>query len=311
MDLENLCVQVWENLGKPSDTSPYSGGVFDVTEAATIIRWVNQGYRRVCGYRFPNGEPVFFQALNKSLYFKRIKITGDVTDATSSTVTLDSGDVGAVRATADAYNGWVIEITDGTGEGQVRLITDFTAARVASVSEDWSTTPDSTSDYALMKNDYSFVASGAADEDENIVVDPVNSILSVTKVLDVSDMSTIVPLLRTDSLVSSLKSPGNPKAYMWYAGGIVFDVPIDDERWFKIEYVETPAELSAGSDEPVIPSIYHDGIMLWATHLGLIRYQESGEAYARKRDFYDFMRMVKMERDHEFDREDSWLEPGV
>lgn len=65
--------------------------------------------------------------------------------ATSTTITLASDAV----AEADYYDELLITITGGTGSGQTRRISGYTAARVATVSTAWTTTPDTTSTYAL------------------------------------------------------------------------------------------------------------------------------------------------------------------
>jgi len=50
----------------------------------------------------------------------------------------------------DAYYGMCIEITEGTGKGQVRKIKDYEGgSKVATVDSDWGTTPDTTSVYKL------------------------------------------------------------------------------------------------------------------------------------------------------------------
>lgn len=74
----------------------------------------------------------------------------------ASTITLASG-----SATADLYNGQWVRITSGTGAGQARRITDYTGAgtKVATVSPDWTTTPDATSVYDVI-----YDASGLADD---------------------------------------------------------------------------------------------------------------------------------------------------
>ena len=49
----------------------------------------------------------------------------------------------------DQFNGGKIFIYDGTGEGQIRDISDTTSTRIT-VSSNWSTNPDSTSKYAII-----------------------------------------------------------------------------------------------------------------------------------------------------------------
>lgn len=66
--------------------------------------------------------------------------------STSSTIVLATG----ASSTNDAYNGMYVRITGGTGSGQVRLITDYVGStRTATVSPNWTTTPDATSTYSV------------------------------------------------------------------------------------------------------------------------------------------------------------------
>lgn len=67
----------------------------------------------------------------------------------SSTITLASG----ASTTDDIYNGRLIHVIAGTGSGQTRRISDYVGStRVATVASSWSTTPDSTSEYAIIGN---------------------------------------------------------------------------------------------------------------------------------------------------------------
>lgn len=65
--------------------------------------------------------------------------------ANSTTVTLDSG----ASTTPDYYNGSVIAIIAGTGNAQARVITAYSAARVATVDTAWAVTPSTDSVFAL------------------------------------------------------------------------------------------------------------------------------------------------------------------
>ncbi len=60
----------------------------------------------------------------------------------------------AVGASAvdDAYQGMLISITGGTGNGQERVIADYVGAtKVATVNDNWTTPPDATSTYSIAK----------------------------------------------------------------------------------------------------------------------------------------------------------------
>jgi len=66
--------------------------------------------------------------------------------ATASTITLAA----SASTIDDFYNHSILIITENTGAGQARTIADYVGAtRVATLCEDWITTPDSTSKYVL------------------------------------------------------------------------------------------------------------------------------------------------------------------
>lgn len=71
--------------------------------------------------------------------------TGTAAAGASGTITLAS----SASTTADLYNGMTVYIVAGTGAGQSRVIHDYSAARVASISPNWATTPDTTSKYVV------------------------------------------------------------------------------------------------------------------------------------------------------------------
>jgi hypothetical protein len=64
----------------------------------------------------------------------------------ASTITLAT----SALAIANSYVGCDIYIAAGTGAGQTRLITAYTAGRVATVSPAWDTQPDNTSAYKVL-----------------------------------------------------------------------------------------------------------------------------------------------------------------
>lgn len=73
-------------------------------------------------------------------------IEGDVASAASTTLTLEAGD----RRPDGWYRYWWVEITAGTGAGQVRHITAYDSVlNRITVNSSWSPTPNSGSDYRL------------------------------------------------------------------------------------------------------------------------------------------------------------------
>ena len=71
---------------------------------------------------------------------------GTAQAGSTDTITLDSGSL----STNDIYNGSTITITAGTGSGQIRIISDYVgSSRVATVSENFTTQPDATSEFKV------------------------------------------------------------------------------------------------------------------------------------------------------------------
>jgi hypothetical protein len=85
--------------------------------------------------------------------------TGLAADAGASTITLNA----SAPATADTFVGHTVFISAGTGVGQARIITGYTAERVATVSPAWSVQPvGSASIYLILPVGRTFVNAIAA-----------------------------------------------------------------------------------------------------------------------------------------------------
>ena len=81
------------------------------------------------------------------LYVDDDTITADTAQqGTASTIRLEAG----ASAANDFYNNAFVTITGGTGEGQVRFISDYDGTtKDATVSTNWTTNPDATSTYSI------------------------------------------------------------------------------------------------------------------------------------------------------------------
>ncbi len=79
-----------------------------------------------------------------------------------------------VNNTDDFYQGMTITITNGTGAGETRTITDYDAAtKTATLSADWATNPDATSEYTInIPTNGSVQVGGATNE---IIMDTFSS----------------------------------------------------------------------------------------------------------------------------------------
>lgn len=86
--------------------------------------------------------------------------TGNAQAGAAGSITLAAG----ASATDNLYNGERIEIIEGTGAGQSRLITAYNGTtKVASVDRNWTTNPDTTSVYAITGADADIRSIGGSD----------------------------------------------------------------------------------------------------------------------------------------------------
>ena len=73
-------------------------------------------------------------------------VTGTAQSGATATITLAAG----ASATNDFYNGLFVQLTGGTGSGQVRQIIDYDgSSKVATVNAAWATNPNNTSTYSI------------------------------------------------------------------------------------------------------------------------------------------------------------------
>jgi len=87
--------------------------------------------------------------------------SGTVSSATNATLVDDSK-----SWTGGAWNGWLVEIYSGTGEGQVREVISNTDKELT-IDTNWTVNPDSTSQYRLIRNDCYNRDSGTAENGGN------------------------------------------------------------------------------------------------------------------------------------------------
>lgn len=305
MTVEDMLIEVHSQLGMPTDLDIYQsdGETVDISSpgAVRILKWLNRGYKRILMWRFPNGRIVRFRTVEKKKYFSSAFIEGSVAASSSNTVTLDASMAGV----ADRYVGWVVEVN-----GEKRKIMTNTAGRVCTLNKAWSTTPSAGDDYDLYKNFSMFVDSAAANASEHIALDPSDQILSVLRVTDMNTGSMLGRADRTVNFESSSIGSGIPSLFQDREDGVFFDVAINEARYFELRYNGFPAALSALTDEPAIPSQFHEGILLWAVWWGLRRYQEFNGAYSTKRDLEDLMSTALQQFDLSNERDDIGLYLG-
>jgi len=301
MNVEDMSVAIWEQLGEPNDLVPgtldtngnltYSSGS---TGGTKLLGWINRAVSRILSWKTKQGRIIRFRDLDERVFFQGFEETGTAQSGTSTTITLDP----TASTTDDKYNGMVVEITGGTGEDQTRLITDYNGTTLnATPSKDWSTTPDNTSTYAINKAFYRFRESTDADVGDNILVDGKDKILTVTKVKDLKSEADLQYREKTEAFVGSADEVGTPSMWWIEGNGIRFDVAPDEDRWYEAHLRVLPEDTSTGTDVVQIPETFQEAVVMWCVWYGLLRDRDYTGAYAMHRNLETFMDTTVSEQD--------------
>ena len=303
MTLANIEQAVYEALG---DLDDLDWRTFGSVQELKLRGYVNRAYKRICSWRFANGEQVRFDALNKVTFLSTVVLTGSVTSATDNTAVL-SGIVGNLPD--NRYADWVVEISAGTGSGQrAIIISSVGTTGTVTVHKTWATTPDGTSTYKLYKRFYTFVEAADPTAAENIVLSPVTQLRAVQKVTDLQMPWDLRPSSREENFSMYMATASVPMSYFRRGNSMFFDMPVSTVRTYRIEIATLPTDMSLAADIPVIPEQFHECILLYARWIGLERNQEWGGAYATKRDLEELMSSLKQDSELSYEREDGHVE---
>jgi hypothetical protein len=116
------------------------------------------------------------------------------------------------------------------------------------------------------------------------------NLIEIMKLVDLEAGEDLSFSEEFEDFPDNITSPSDPKEFYRIGNKIYFDRPIDEEKWFKMEYWRLPTEMSDADDVPEIPEHLHWGIVLWGIMWGHSREGESSDKYSAKKDFVDFMR---------------------
>jgi len=287
--LTQLRAEIYANLGNPSELDP------DV-DSTKLDQICNEGQRQLALWRDPiTGRMSRFRSLMAELYFKPKVITGTVgAGSTTSTVVLDT----EVGTQDDRYNGWVVEIG-----GIIKYITDYTGStRTATVHALYGTAPAAGVAYKLYKRFWLFIPStdpwASSPSGEHIVLPTTSTIyraegnfVEILRMQDLTQHRYIEQAMRSDDFMEFIDSSGDAQEWYRFGNKLYVDTNIDEaDRSYRLEYYRLPTDMSADSDTPEIPEMFHYGIILWATAWGYRRAQESSDLYSTNRELVDFMR---------------------
>ena len=122
--------------------------------------------------------------------------------STSTTLNLDAG----ASAVDDYYNSSRVVLTEGTGAGQERIITDYVGGtQIATVSPAWTTTPDATSAF-IIEPARSLDFNSTAILADTAVIEPITTALTsaAAATLALSTAGVITGLAQTGTLSTTV-----------------------------------------------------------------------------------------------------------
>lgn len=287
MTLNEMILEVWQNVGEPTDIDPTDGtanptasNIDDTSKGYTrITRALNQAQLAMVTYRFPRGRLFRWNGgyLTTAITVAKTTDTLDTDIAADDLVASTN-----LSGSDDDWNGWIIRI--GT---EVRRVIDSTAGGDLTVRYPFSVAHDSGDTVELAEMPLSLPS--------NLWV--------VRKILDYTGAS-LEPAPRTMDLMSGDPIDGDPSYWFRQNQNLYFDsVYFDGTRNYTVQYRRFPLDMSA-TQESEIPANFHWGLVLWAAGWGQWRQQDSNERKNLRDDFHEFMRVTQTESMMEFDATD-------
>jgi len=294
--VQEMITEIWDATGRFDDLNPYSdpptNSTFSIatTGAQRILGYINRGYKAILFWRFPSGAQIVFPSTQAKLYFTTNTITGTISSSGDNSIVVDTI---SIAPDDDLFNGWLLEITGGTGEGQFRTIIDTDlASSTITVAKNWDTTPDATSEFTLYHHEYKVVNTADTGSSYHIAMSSVNTFYAPQTLHDLNNQRTLNLSPNQWSMSGQRLNTGIPSVFFWDQGSIWFDVAPDTGISYELEYRYVPADLTTATESPSVPEPWHMPIVYWAMHEVYRRHQESNEAYAVKRDLQDMMNTI-------------------
>ena len=313
MTVKEIIERIYEAMGDNSELQPYTDrndkSTFSMTTEGSIriLARINDACRSIYNYKFKDGRSIRIPGSTGELYFNATVVTGTADVGGIQSITLPA----TAGANANQYSGWIIEITAGTGSGQTRLITRYTAGRIATVNTVWDTQPDETSVFAMYHRDYRLVDSVSFYADEHILLSPEDTIFSVLKLIDMEN-GELKRAEHDEDWNGSILDFGTPSMFVHRGDMIRFNVaPESSSSWYKLEYKKQHTALTSATEVPRIPDNLHIAIILYCLWDLNVWAQNSSDAWARKNDFRDIMESQANQEDSDYAREDYRLSPEV
>ena len=303
--LGDMIREVYENLGESTDLYPYGStyGTVDLTTpgAQMLQRWINRSYRKVCNTQLSDGTFVRFRSLERRKFFRQTVVTGVVSSVPATNQIAITG----LLPTANKYVNWIIDIgaVDANSQGTEQhliVASDASASPVLTLGDTLLSTPVAGTTVNIYKK--FFACSLLSDPllyhtDEFIPVDPKEDFGSAMWIYDIQMQKDLrryderTPLYKQiltqlwPAMFWDLETPGGMWGVGGIGGGVEFDVAPVNGLTFELHYYGLSEELTTVSQKPLVPDMFSDPIIKWATKIGMLRDREFDGAYALRKEF--------------------------
>lgn len=274
MTVEELIIEVFEQLGEPTDIYIYdSGGAFDLTEAGSqkILKALNWGQDALIAWKDTTGTRVQFRG---KTFIDEEFVEYEILEGTVQAGSTENSVV--VEAAHTGLENHIIVIGSQVG----RVVVSSTGVTLY-VGKAFDTTPLTGDTYTLYPRSLGFSRSA-----------PFQDILAVYDMENSNDLSLAA---RDDLFPTTLRDIGNPSEYIRNGNKLYFNQAPESTRYFKLTKYRNLIALTTASQESELPYQFHYGLVWWVMGWGMSRMQEiSGDINAR-RSFKDFMRSTQTE----------------
>jgi len=192
------------------------------------------------------------------------------------------------------------------------MIVDYSSL-TATVHSEWSTTPSSGDSYSLYKRFSYLLPSGHSWVTEHIAR-PSNlgnevgggGLVTLLNIVDIEDSRKLDRGGRVEDFEGLVLNTSTPTKWILKGNKLIFNYTSDEEKWYKADYYRMPHDMSAASDVPELPEMFHYGIVLWGAGFVFARSLENASKYSTERDFETFMRTTVNDYDIALDRTNSY-----
>jgi hypothetical protein len=309
MTLLQLIREAYIASGEPSDLQYYvadrdTPDIDAIGNLATFRAWqtwidaVNEAQLSIATWKFPNNRQLRFRFLEEYTSFQSAVETVTLGAATGLVVPWTT--TGTALTATDAYKGRIIfqaatsatclivrSYTSGGFNYFVLTALGALAAGTAVVS----------------KREYEF-------EDVDFGTPPIVSSeipwdydngrpLEILEVVDSTTTTALDHVGRNNTLLTQTPARAAPSEFYRTVRGLRFNTWPEDARSYLVRFYRSPRPFvfTDQAVEPEFPIQFHQAVYLWLVWWGMVRKQESSDAYARRKDLENFLATRRTELD--------------